>query len=51
MEKGNFDHSLSGGDGNLKIFAEPSGMVEPRESTFHYPAPRELFPLVRLDFL
>ena len=26
-------------------------MVEPRDGTFHHPAPRELFPLMRLDFL
>ena len=47
----NIDHGLSGGNENLIIFTEPPGMVEPRESTFYHPAPRELFPLVWLDFL
>lgn len=33
------------------IFAEPSGMIEPREGAFHQPSLREYFPLMRLDFL
>ena len=51
MEMGNYDHCLSGSDRNFIIFTEASGVVEPRESTFHHPAPRKFFPLVRLDFL
>ena len=47
----NFDHGLSRGDGNFKVFAEASGMVEPGKGTFHHPAPREFLPLVRFDFL
>ena len=47
----NYDHSLSRWDGNLIIFAETSGMIEPREGAFNNPAPRELFPLMGLDFL
>ena len=46
-----FDHSLSGGNGNFKIFTETPGMVKPRESTFHHPAPGKLLPLMGLDFL
>ena len=50
MGMGNFDHRLSGGKGNLVIFAETPGMVEPGKGAFHHPSPREFFPLVRLDF-
>ena len=45
MEMGDFNHSLSRRNGNLIIFAETSGMVEPGEGTFDHPSPRELFPL------
>ena len=38
-------------DGYLIIFTETSGMIEPGEGAFNYPAPRESFPLVGLDFL
>ena len=51
MEMRNYDHRLSRGDRNLIIFTEASGMIEPGEGAFHDPAPREFFPLVRLDFL
>ena len=51
MEMRNDNHCFSGGDGNLIIFTEPSGMIEPRESAFNYPAPKEFFPLMGLDFL
>ena len=47
---GDFNHSLSRREGNLIIFAETSGMVEPGEGTFDHPSPRELFPLMRFDF-
>ena len=47
---GNNGHRLSGRDRNFIIFTETPGVVEPRESTFHYPAPGKFFPLVRLDF-
>ena len=47
----NFDHGLSGGGRNFIVFAEASGMVEPGKCTFHHPAPRELLPLMRFDFL
>ena len=50
MEMGDFNHSLSRREGNLIIFAETSGMVEPGEGTFDHPSPRELFPLMRFDF-
>ena len=50
MEMGDFNHSLSRREGNLIIFAEASGMVEPGEGTFDHPSPRELFPLMRFDF-
>ena len=48
---GNFDHSLSGRNGNFVIFTEASGMIEPGESAFHHPSPRKFFPVMRLDFL
>ena len=48
---GNNDHELSGRDRNFIIFTETSGVVEPRQSTFHHPAPGKFFLLVRLDFL
>ena len=51
MEMRNFDDSLSRWDGYLIIFTETSGMIEPGEGAFNYPAPRESFPLVGLDFL
>ena len=35
VEMGNFDHNFLGGDRNLIIFTEASGVVEPGESTFH----------------
>jgi hypothetical protein len=47
----NFNHSFSGRDGNLIIFAETSGMIEPREGALHRPSPREFFPLMGLDSL
>ena len=47
---GDFNHSHSRWEGNLIIFAETSGMVEPEEGTFDHPSPREHFPLVRFDF-
>ena len=47
---GNSDHRLSRRYRNFIIFTEASGVVEPGESTFHDPAPRKFFPLVRLDF-
>ncbi len=50
MEMGDFNHSLSRREGNLIIFAEASGMVEPGEGTFDHPSPRELFLLMRFDF-
>ncbi len=50
MEMGDFNYSLSRREGNLIIFAEASGMVEPGEGTFDHPSPRELFPLMRFDF-
>ena len=50
MEMGDFNHSLSRRDGNLIIFAETSGMVEPGEGAFDHPSPREPFPLIRFDF-
>ena len=43
MEMRNFDHGLSGGDGNLIIFAEASGMVEPGESAFYHLRPGRKF--------
>lgn len=48
---GDFDHSLSGRDGNFIIFAETSGVVEPREGAFNDPTPRAFLPLMGLDFL
>ena len=48
---GNFNYRFSGRSRNFIILTEASGMIKPGESTFHHPAPRELFPLVRLDFL
>ena len=47
----NFNHSLSGGDGHLIIFAEASGMIEPGDGAFHPPSPREYFQLMGLDLL
>ena len=47
----NDNHGDSGIGRNLVVFAEAAGMVQPSESAFHYPAPAELFPFVRLDFL
>ena len=47
----NFDHSYSRGNGDFIIFAEASGMIEPREGAFHHPSPREDFPLMGLDLL
>ena len=44
-----FDHSLSEWDGTLIIFAETSGMIEPREGTFNHPPPRKFLPLMGLD--
>ena len=48
---GNDDHSLSRGNGDLIIFTEPSGMIEPREGALNNPAPRKFLPLVRFDLL
>ena len=48
---GNNDHSLGRRDRNFIILTEASGMVEPGESTFHPPSPRQFFPLVWLDLL
>ena len=47
----NHSHRLIGGNGNFIIFAEATGMIDPGEGVFHHPSPRELFPLMRLDFL
>jgi len=47
----NFDYSLSRGNGDLIIFAEPSGMIASGEGALHHPSPRELFPLMALEFL
>ncbi len=47
----NDDHRLSRRDGDFIVFTEASGMVEPGKCAFHHPAPRNLFPLVRFDFL
>ena len=38
MEVRNFDHSPSGRDGNLLMFAETPGMIEPREGAFNHPS-------------
>ena len=51
VEMRNYEHSLSSGNGDLIIFAEASGMIEPREGAFHHPSPREFFPLMGFDFL
>ncbi len=51
MEMGDFNHSLGRRDGNLIIFTETSGVVEPREGAFNDPTPREYLPLMGLDFL
>lgn len=48
---GDFDHRLSGRDGNLIIFAKGSGMIEPREGALNHPSPREFLPWMGLDFL
>ena len=47
----NYDHSLSRGNGDFIIFAEASGVIEPREGAFYHPSPRKFFPLMGLDFL
>ena len=44
MEVRNFDHSLSGRDGNLVIFTEPSGIIELREGAFT-PIAKKVFPI------
>jgi len=51
MKVRNFHDSFSGIDGNLIVLAETTRVVEPTESSLNNPPPRELFPLVRLDFL
>ena len=51
MGMGNNDHSLGRRDRNYIILTEAPGMVEPGESTFHHPAPRKFFPLMRFNFL
>ena len=40
-----------GANGNLIIFTEASGVIEPGEGVFNHPAPKGSFPLVGLDFL
>ena len=47
----NFNHSLFRRDGNLIIFTEPSGVIEPGKGAFHQPTPREFFPLMGLNLL
>ena len=46
-----FNHCLFRSGKDLIIFAETSGMAQPCQSALNNPAPRELFPLMRLNFL
>ena len=48
MEMRDFNHSLGRRDGNLIIFTETSGVVEPREGAFNNPTPREYLPRIPL---
>jgi hypothetical protein len=41
----NLDHGLGRGSGDFIIFAESSGMIEPREGAFHPPIAKGVFPI------
>lgn len=51
MDVRDYDNGFGGRGGDLVIFAEAAGVVQPAEGTLNHPAPREFLPFVRLDFL
>ncbi len=46
---GDFEHRFSGGNGNFIVFAKAARMIGPAKGTLDNPAPRKLFPFVRLN--
>ena len=51
MEMRNANHSFSGIGGDFVILGKAARVSEPTKRTLNYPAPGELLPFMRLDFL